>query len=181
MASKTKKYSIAICGLEPEDVRRTKEEIKEDLYLILKKYIELGFKYFTIGLERGSSMWAGEVVLSLKVEYPDIKLICVDPSKDNHLYFETKDSNFVELDEDFSEKGPVENSSFLYDVLAKGCDLYVSIFDEYNTRAEKLKNEWILNKTSILVAVNLPGIKGKTKNMVDCATKKGLKVHTING
>lgn len=56
--------------------------MKEKLKQLIKESISNGYLYFISGLALGFDIFAAEMVLEIKKEYPKIKLIAVLPCKD---------------------------------------------------------------------------------------------------
>ena len=102
-------------GHRPEKLTRTEGEIKAELEVAIIEAITEGYRTFITGMARGVDIWAGEMVLKVKKEFPayDIKLICAFPY------------------EGFDEKWDKEWSMRYQNLLKQDQSLY--LFDDYES------------------------------------------------
>lgn len=72
-------YRVCFTGHRPEKLTRSEQEIKEDLRAAIRRNIDKGFNVFISGMAPGVDIWAAEIVLRLRNNGADIKLICASP------------------------------------------------------------------------------------------------------
>ena len=150
-------------GHRPEKLTRTEGEIKAELEVAIIEAITEGYRTFITGMARGVDIWAGEMVLKVKKEFPayDIKLICAVPY------------------EGFDEKWDKE-WSMRYQNLLKQADLVKTLSACYNPGVFQERNEWMVERSSKVIAV-YSGENSGTKNTLDYAQKKKKKIKVISG
>lgn len=71
----SKKCAIIGTFSVEEEHHNSNVVLKEELRGEILKLVEEGYLSFYSGLELGSEMWAGEIILELKESFPDLKLI----------------------------------------------------------------------------------------------------------
>ena len=74
-----RKHRVCFTGHRPEKLDMPEGKVKSALLREIMKAIEDGFNVFISGMARGVDMLATEIVLELKEEHPDIKLIAAVP------------------------------------------------------------------------------------------------------
>lgn len=68
------------------------ESIKSMLYAKITHYIDEGFSGFYIGMSDGIDLWAGEMLLELKLtQYPYLKIVAVKPFESHGNKFSLED------------------------------------------------------------------------------------------
>lgn len=134
--------------------------IKSMLYFQIYQAAENGYKYFVSGLARGVDLWAAEYVYDIKNRFPDIKLIGVKP--------------FASHGESF--RG--EDLWSFSNILAKA-DEIVCVSEEYSRDCYKIRNQYMVDRSSRLIAV-VDDFKSGTGQTINYARKKGLEINIIN-
>ena len=74
-----RKYRVCFTGHRPEKLTRHECQVIKDLEAAIKKAIADGHNVFISGMAPGVDIWAAEIVLHLRDEGADIKLICAIP------------------------------------------------------------------------------------------------------
>ena len=76
--------SISCCFTEhrPEKLKAGEEEIKSALSKEIRLAVMSGIRNFHTGMARGVDLWAAEIVLELKKDFPQLRLICAIPYRD---------------------------------------------------------------------------------------------------
>ncbi len=120
--------------------------------------IKDGYDTFISGMSRGTDIWAALDVLNLKKEYP-IKLICAVPFKG-------------------FEKSWSDEWKRAYNYILEQADEVVYICEKYSRSSFMLRNKWMVDRSSRVIAAYLD-IKGGTRNTIKYATKKGLDIWNI--
>lgn len=146
-----------VCGGDETNpvINRLKSMIYKEIYDSWKD----GYTVFISGLARGVDMWAAEMVADLKRK-ADVKLICVKPYK-NHGY---------------NLKG-VEK--WRYNHILENADETVIICDEYRKNCMRLRNEYMIEHSSKLIAV-VSDYRSGTGQTIRLAEKKGIESKIID-
>ena len=120
--------------------------------------IENGYKYFISGMALGFDIMFAEIVLELK-KHHDIELICAIPCK-------TQSSSWNDLQK---EK---------YNRIVKSANKVRCVFDKYTRWCMHERNKYMVENSSLIIAL-YDGTNGGTKNTIQLAKKKGLKIVEI--
>ena len=72
-------HRVCFTGHRPEKLNMTEGKVKSALLTAIMQAIQDGFNVFISGMARGVDIWAAEIVLELREENPNIKLICASP------------------------------------------------------------------------------------------------------
>lgn len=136
-------------------------QIKSMLYLeILEAVRDRGYNTFISGMARGVDMWACNIVLSLKKQYPDIKLICAMPYRNFGNSWSGVDR--FELNRYLSHADEI---------------IYVS--ESYSKDCFKLRNYYMVDHSSLLIGICRDDKSG-TGQTIRYAKSQGLDTHIIN-
>lgn len=154
-----RKYRVCFTGHRPEKLKKSELEIKRELEIQIRRSMAEGKQVFITGMARGVDIWAAEIILRLKDEKHPIKLICAIPYK-----------GF----EDNWELG----WRVKYQMIQKSADHVIYVSDRYSPACFQIRNEWMVNHSSEVIAVFNEG-KGGTKNTIDYAIKKGVPLFVI--
>ena len=135
---------------------------KKDLYSMLEKAIQNGWTSFITGMAIGFDTIAAETVLELKKKYKDVKLFGAIPNQGQ----EDKWS---------------DDDKARYHKLIKKLDGY-EICSESYAGAETMykRNRFIVDHSSVIVALWNGSPRTGTANTVNYAKKQGRKVRVIN-
>ncbi len=145
-------------GHRPEKLNMTEKEVKILLEKAIKVAIKDGFYTFISGMARGVDMWAGEIVLSLKKNNPNLQLICVPPYEG----FERR--------WDMSEQ-------MLYHYILDNANCTEFVCKHYSRACFQIRNVYMVDRSKRVIAA-YNGLKGGTENTITYAKRK--KVEVIN-
>ena len=149
-------HRCCFTGHRPDKMELGEKEIKPLLEKAIDDAITGGYVTFITGMAKGTDIWAAEIVLERKKRNKDLHLICALP----HPNFESRRS--------MTEKMRFNN-------VIKNADLVKEINDHYFTGCYQVRNEWMVDRSSLVIAV-FNGQKSGTKNTVDYAKRKGVKI-----
>ncbi len=156
-----RQHRVCFTGHRPEKLTRPEEDIKKDLEKEIRLKVSDGMNVFISGMARGVDIWAAQIVLKLKDEGHDVKLICASP----YVGFENK----------WSESWKKQYADIL-----ESADLVKYICPKFSYPSFKKRNKWMVDRASSVIAV-YNGEKSGTKNTVDYAVKNGVSVTYIDG
>lgn len=134
--------------------------LKSILYKEILDSISEGCSCFITGLARGVDLWAGEIVLELKAQGEDIRLIAVSPYKKHGESF----------------KG--EEKFILGNIMLKA-DSIIYLSEEYAKGCLQRRNEYMVDNSCRLIAV-VSDYKSGTGSTIRYAEKQGVPVRIIN-
>lgn len=152
-------HRCCFTGHRPDKMTLGEKEIKPMLEKAIDEAIEDGYVTFITGMAMGVDIWAAEIVLERKKKNDNLHLICALP----HLGFETRRS--------LSEK-------MKFNKIIKKADMVKEINDHYFRACYQVRNEWMVDRSNLVIAV-FNGQKSGTKNTVDYAIRKGVRVKNI--
>ena len=137
------------------------KKFKIDMEKMLIRAIECNYCYFISGMALGIDIIFAEIILKLQNIYKNIKLECAIPCL-----------NQTEL---WKEKDKIR-----YNKILKMCDkiTYVSNSDYYKGCMEK-RNKYMVDNSDLIIAI-WNGSNSGTKNTIDYAKQKKLKIKIIN-
>lgn len=154
-----KRHRCCFTGHRPEKLSLSEKEIKLLLKRAIDKAIADGFVTFISGMARGTDMWAAEIVLMRKKENADIHLICSSPF------------------EGFEERWSNKEQEKYRDIIEQA-DLVKYICKQYSRDCFQIRNEWMVDKSSRVIAV-YNGEPSGTGNTVKYALKNGVEVDNV--
>lgn len=154
-------HRCCFTGHRPEKLNTSEKEVKAALRKQIDQAVHDGFTVFITGMARGVDLWAAEIVLDLRKRNKEIRLICAIP----HNGFEARWS-------------PSWQELYRY-VLAEA-DLTRVISKGYHTGVYQVRNEWMVNHSTRVIAV-FNGQPSGTKNTIDYAYRQGVPVVLIEG
>lgn len=156
-----KKYRCCFTGHRPEKLLRAESDIKTDLEIEIHKAIADGFDVFVSGMSRGVDIWAAEIVLKIRDKGMPIRLLCASP----YPGFERGWSSIWQNQ---------------YIETMRAADYAGFTSPAYSKRSYQIRNEWMVNHSSRVIAV-FNGQPSGTKNTIDYANRKGIPVVMIKG
>jgi uncharacterized phage-like protein YoqJ len=154
-------HRCCFTGHRPEKLNTSEKEVKAALRKQIDQAVHDGFTVFITGMARGVDLWAAEIVLDLRKRNKEIRLICAIP----HDGFEARWS-------------PSWQELYRY-VLAEA-DLTRIISKGYHTGVYQVRNEWMVNHSTRVIAV-FNGQPSGTKNTIDYAYRQVVPVVLIEG
>ncbi|MBO5334239.1 MAG: DUF1273 family protein [Clostridia bacterium] len=152
-------HRCCFTGHRPDKMTLGEKEIKPMLEKAIDEAIEDGYVTFITGMAMGVDIWAAEIVLERKKKNDNLHLICALP----HPGFETRRSLLEKMK---------------FNKIIKKADMVKEINDHYFRACYQVRNEWMVDRSNLVIAV-FNGQKSGTKNTVDYAIRKGVRVKNI--
>lgn len=152
-------HRACFTGHRPEKLRQPESLIVKRLEAAIKDAIADGKNVFISGMARGVDIWAAEIVLRLRDEGQAIKLICASPYRG------------------FEHGWSVEWQR-RYNAVLGAADLVRYICPGYSRFCFQIRNEWMVDHSSLVIAV-FNGENGGTKNTIDYAKNMNVKVNLL--
>lgn len=149
-------HRACFTGHRPEKLQQTEKEICKGLEQEIRKAIDSGIYVFITGMARGVDIWAAEIVLRLRNEGQNVKLICAGPY------------------EGF-ERGWSHDWQQRYNAVLRSADLVRFICRGYSRACFQIRNEWMVDHSALVIAV-FNGQPSGTKNTIDYAVQKSVAV-----
>ncbi len=118
-----------------------------------------GFTTFITGMAQGIDIWAAEIVLQKRNHNAALHLICAVP----HPGFEKRKTKYEE------ER---------YKKIIDNADYTQMICDHYFRACYQRRNEFMVDHSNLVIAV-WNGTPSGTKNTIDYANRKGVKVVNV--
>lgn len=137
-------------------VQDEKQEVKRQLERVLRSLIGKGIRYFGSGGARGFDLMAADVVLQLKKEFPNIRLIMVLPCRDQVRGWRGEDIRH-------------------YESILSQADKVVYIQEKYSPDCMQKRNRHLVDYSSVCVAYCTRDTGG-TAYTIRYACQKGLKI-----
>ena len=156
MSTEAEKRMHRACftGHRPEKLWQAESDICRGLEREIQRAINRGIYVFITGMARGVDIWAAEIVLRLRENSSNIKLICASPY------------------EGFERSWSAEWQRKYHAVLQRA-DLVRYICPGYSRACFQIRNEWMVNHSALVIAV-FNGQPSGTKNTIDYANRKGV-------
>lgn len=152
-------HRCCFTGHRPEKLKGSEKYIKGALKKEIHQAIADGFKVFITGMARGTDLWAAQVVLKLREENSEIKLICASP-------YEGFEGHWPEVWRRLytSVLGQADYAHFI-----KKC---------YSPDVFQRRNEWMVNHSARVIAV-YNGTPGGTQNTIKYAVHEDVECRII--
>lgn len=157
--SALRQHRCCFTGHREQKLRRTERAILEELELEIRRSIAEGYSTYIAGMAYGVDIWAGEIVIRLKNEYPKLHLISAVP-------FPNFESRWTD---EWKRR---------YRKLLEQADLIKYICSGYSSYSYQRRNEWMVDHSSRAIAV-FNGEPSGTKNTIDYAHRRGVPVIVI--
>ena len=149
-------HRCCFTGHRPEKLKRTEEKIRKGLEEAIFKAISDGYTTFITGMARGVDIWAGHIVLKLRQTNPELRLIAALP--------------YPNCDSRWSTSWRKQYADVL-----EAADLVQSICTQYSMAAFQMRDEWMVDHSTRVIAV-YDGVPGGTKNTIEYAEKRRVEV-----
>ncbi len=162
--------TISVTGLRKHKLKWSSSEyyIKEEAMIellmdILRPKILNGYNSFLTGMATGVDMIFAKAVIRLKAEYNDLTLQAVLPFKD-------QENRYADCDKK------------VYKDILEQCDIVRIIENDYSDNSYKMRNQYLVNNSSILIAVtdNVKKIRSGTTQTINLAKDKIEIIHINN-
>lgn len=131
----------------------------EELRASVRRLYARGIRTFLTGMAQGFDLAAGECVVSLREEMPDLRLVCAVPFAGHG-------------------RGMTDAVRARYDALLAAADEVLTLLPSYNVRAYHVRNDFLVDHASYVVAY-FDGSKGGTHYTVRRALRSGLTVENL--
>lgn len=154
-----RKRRVCFTGHRPEKLNVSELEAKEILTKVILDSIKDGFSVFISGMARGIDIWAAEIIINLRNSGHDIKLICAIPYPGFEQTWNSAWKN-------------------RYQRIISESDLTRYISSCYSNRCFQIRNEWMVNHSSKVIAF-YNGEKGGTRNTILYAQRKNVYISII--
>ena len=132
---------------------------KDRLIFVVKQLYTEGYRTFMSGMAEGFDMFAAEVVLALKDELPEIKLLCVIPFE-GHI----------------SKVGRANRQR--YNAICASADKVITLAPEYHEKAYYERNDYLVDSADAMICYYSGKRRSGTGYTVTAALKK--RIRTIN-
>ena len=152
-------HRVCFTGHRPEKLKVPERKVVKALEAEINQAIADGYTTFITGMARGVDIWAAEIVIAKKKKHPDLKLICALPY------------------EGFENSWGIDWQKRYRSILEKA-DLTRAICTGFSYSSYQVRNEWMVNHSSRVIAV-WNGEPSGTKNTIDYARKMGVEVNNI--
>ncbi len=133
--------------------------LKNRLYDIAEALYRAGITHYICGMATGCDMYFCEAVLKLRSEHPEITLEAAIPCEDQTKLWDLRQRK-------------------LYNHYLHQCDFQTVIQREYTDGCMQKRNFYMVDNSSVLVAV-FDGTYGGTMQTIAYAVKKGLEIIEI--
>lgn len=154
-------HRVCFTGHRPEKLTRSDRAIRRDLEKEIRQAVADGLNVFITGMARGVDVWAAQIVLMLRDEGCDVKLMCACPY-------------------DGFECGWSQEWQLQYKEILSAADFVKYVCEGYSRSCFQVRNEWMVNHSARVIAV-FNGEKSGTKNTIDYAAKVNVPVVRIEG
>ena len=154
-------HRVCFTGHRPEKLTRSDRAIRRDLEKEIRQAVSDGLNVFITGMARGVDVWAAQIVLMLRDEGCDVKLMCACPY-------------------DGFECGWSQEWQLQYKEIVSAADFVKYVCEGYSRSCFQVRNEWMVNHSARVIAV-FNGEKSGTKNTIDYAAKVNVPVVRIEG
>ena len=154
-------HRVCFTGHRPEKLTRSDRAIRRDLEKEIRQAVADGLNVFITGMARGVDVWAAQIVLMLRDEGCDVKLMCA-------------------CTYDGFECGWSQEWQLQYKEIVSAADFVKYVCEGYSRSCFQVRNEWMVNHSARVIAV-FNGEKSGTKNTIDYAAKVNVPVVRIEG
>lgn len=159
MKKELRNHRCCFTGHRPEKLAMPEAEIKAALEEKIRVAIADGFQTFISGMSRGVDIWAAEIVLRLRNEGQQIRLVCAVPYPG------------------FERRWRAEWQA-RYQCILSRADWVEYICPAYSPNCFQARNEWMVNHAARIIAV-YNGTGGGTRNTLQYAESQGLSIIKI--
>ena len=156
-----RRHRVCFTGHRPEKLTRSEETIRKDLEIQICQAVADGLNVFITGMARGVDIWAAQIVLMLRYEGYDVKLMCACP--------------YDGFECGWSQEWQKQSREIL-----TVADFVKYVCGGYSRSCFQIRNEWMVNHSARVIAV-FNGENSGTKNMIDYAAKVGVPIVSIKG
>ena len=134
--------------------------LKLELFETVRRVIENGYTHFIVGGAMGVDTYSAEIVIQLKKIYPHVTMEIAIPCLTQSKRWD-------------------EASQKRYKTILKNCDKKTVVSVAYTQYCMHLRNQYMVNNCSLLVAVS-NGNDGGTQNTIKYAKTKKIETIILN-
>ena len=147
-----RKHRCCFTGHRPEKLTISEKHAETLLEMEIRKAVDRQFTTFISGMAKGTDLIASEIVLRLRERDSRLKLIAAIPYPDFGLHWNGS----------WTER---------FQAVLSAADLKRCICPRFSYDSYQARNEWMVNHSSLVIAV-FNGGAGGTKNTLDFAKEK---------
>ncbi len=153
--------SVCFTGHRPQTIRKIQiDDLRLDLSQAIQDAILNGYEDFYCGMAMGSDIIAGELVASLREQYPWIRLLCTIP-------FPQQSSGWP------------SQWQKRYQALLRRADETTILYPGYFRGGYLARDRYMVDHSSLLIGVYNGSYRGGTAYTVRYAQKQGLKIQIL--
>ena len=154
--------SACFTGHRPRVLKNCRmDDLRLALHNAIQEAVDAGYERFYCGMAMGSDILAGELVVSLREQFPWIKLICVFPFLNQ------------------TESWPEEWQKRYHRLLDKADDEVTIIPADYFTDGYLVRDRYMVDHSSLLIGIYNGSARGGTAYTVKYARSQGLETRLI--
>lgn len=157
--SELRRHRCCFTGHRPHKLHQPESVVIAALEHTIRDAVAAGFVTFISGMAWGVDIWAAEIVLKIKKEGYPLHLIAAVPY-------------------DGFERSWDESWKHRYHAVLAAADLVKVICPRYHRGCFQIRNEWMVDHSALLIAA-YTGEPGGTKNTVDYAARKHIKIDFV--
>ena len=143
-------------GHRPGKLKQDEQTVKRLLAASIDQAIARGYTTFITGMAQGTDIWAAEIVLDMRRNNPELKLICALPHPD------------------FEQSWRMEWRN-RYNAIRTAADLERTISPAYSKAAYQKRNVWMVDHSALVIAV-FNGESGGTLNTIRYAQQNQVEI-----
>ena len=158
-----KDITCTVNGMRPHKlpVGMHLDKLLKQIECEIRQSLTRGYALFLSGMAMGVDIWAAQIIIKLKKEFPNIRLICYQPC-------ETQASRWT-----------VEWRKTYFDVLAQS-DEVICLQGNYSAGCMQRRNLRMIDGSSRLITVYDGVTKGGTAHTIGYAQNQGVDIIQIN-
>ncbi len=154
-----REHRCCFTGHRPGKISLKEREMKRLLETAIDAAIAQGYVTFISGMAQGTDIYAAEIILEKRRTNNNLHLICALPHPD----FDSRRSLYEKL---------------RFERIIRKADFVKEVNDHYFTGCYQVRNKWMVDHSSLVIAV-FNGQKGGTKNTIDYAVQKGIRIINV--
>ena len=155
-------HRCCFTGHRPDKLTKSEGVLRTELEYSISVAIGDGYTTFITGMACGVDIWAGEIILRRKQNDARLHLIAAIPFRG------------------CERRWPSEWKQRYYQLL-EGADLVHCACPQYEAWSYQQRNEWMVDRSSRVIAVYNYGVQSGTKNTVEYAWRNSVPVVVISG
>lgn len=147
-----RKYSCCFTGHRPDKLQTPEAIVIKQLDSAIQNAINNGYSTFITGMAKGVDIWAAELVLNYRCNYPQIELVCAVPYRGFGLHW----------DKEWTKR---------FSQIIQQADAVHYICPKFSYGAYQMRNIWMIDHSALVIAV-YNGSSGGTRNTIAYAQKQ---------